>query len=57
MLVQQCSPCAGPECCTHRGKDTERKLILIDGWGRGKDKVLPQLSAWCLIEMQHAACG
>ena len=57
MLVQQCSPCAGPECCTHRGKDTERKLILINSWGRGKDKVLPQLSAWCLIEMQHAACG
>ena len=44
-------------CSAHRGKDTERKWILIDGWSRGKDKVLPQLSAWCLIEMQHAACG
>ena len=43
--------------CLQRKKGYEKKIDLVNLLGLGKDKALPQVSAWCLIEMQHAACG
>ena len=49
--------CRSRMICWQRKKGYEKKIDLVNLLGLGKDKALPQVSAWCLIEMQHAACG
>ena len=48
--------CRSRMLCLQR-KGYEKKIDFVNLLGLGKDKALPQVSAWCLIEMQHAACG
>ena len=49
--------CRSRMLCLQRKKGYEKKIDFVNLLGLGKDKALPQVSAWCLIEMQHAACG